>query len=135
MDFRVDPVTKKVSVVIAIVQNDNGAVANLFRPANDAKFVFELLPDKLQLKVSADAFPAGEGFWIPPVGATQVAFNTKSFFDLDPSPLALLGSGFLANVFLNAPGRIFGNCYAPDVPNKTTCVPSSINATVNFTNG
>jgi hypothetical protein len=134
VDFRVDPATKKVSVVMAIVQNDTGAFANLFRPANDAKFVFEMLPDKLQLKVSADAFPAAEGFWIPPSGPTQAAFNTKSFFGTDPSPLALLGSGFLANVLLNAPARIFGNCYAPDVPNKTTCVPSSYEATVNFYN-
>jgi hypothetical protein len=135
VDFRVNPAAKKVSVVMATVQNDQGAFANLFRPANDAKFVFEMLPDKLQLKISADAFPAVEGFWIPPTGPTpQAAFNTNSFFGTDPSPLALLGSGFLANVLLNAPARIFGNCLAPDVPNKTTCVPSSYEATVNFSN-
>jgi hypothetical protein len=132
IDLRVDPVSKKISVQIKIVQNDTGVDSNVFRPANDAKFVFELLPtNRLQMNGTGDGFPAAEGFWVPNSGSSSVVFNTQSFFGLDPSPLALLGGGFFATI-LTSPGSLYGLCVPPDVPNATTCVPSNIRYTVNF---
>jgi hypothetical protein len=125
-------VSKKISVQIKIVQNDTGVDSDVFRPANDAKFVFELLPtNRLQMKGTGDGFPAAEGFRVPNSGSSSVVFNAQSFFGLDPSPLALLGGGFFATI-LTSPGSLYGLCVPPDVPNATTCVPSNIRYTVNF---